>query len=36
MNTGLFKRDIIPYPETAQPDFAINKLEELLDILLIK
>lgn len=32
MMTILFKREIIPYPETADPNFAITKLEELLNL----
>lgn len=32
MHTVLFKREIIPYPKNAQPDFSINKLADLLEI----
>lgn len=35
MTTVLYKRDFIPYPETASPDFTINSLEELLDIFIV-
>lgn len=32
MATVLYQREIIPYPETANPDFKISNLEELLNI----
>lgn len=32
MTAVLYKRDFIPYPKTATPDFAINTLQELLNI----
>jgi HAD superfamily hydrolase (TIGR01509 family) len=32
MTTVLYKRDIIPYPETANPDWSITNLNDLLNI----
>lgn len=32
MTTVLYKREFIPYPDTATPDFTINTLEELLNL----
>ncbi len=32
MSTVLYRRDLIPYPDTATPDFTINNLEELLSL----